>query len=95
MSKLVELIAQRDAIENQIAELRKSERAEAIRTIRDLVERYGLTTGDFLGSTAKKSTSAKLAPKFRDPESGKTWTGRGKAPRWIAGKDRAKFAVSA
>lgn len=33
--------------------------------------------------------------KFRDPKSGKTWTGRGKPPLWIAGKkDRTPFLVA-
>ena len=30
---------------------------------------------------------------YRDPQSGKTWTGFGRAPFWIVGKDRAKFAT--
>lgn len=33
------------------------------------------------------------APKYRDPASGKTWNGWGKPPTWIAGKDRAGFAI--
>jgi DNA-binding protein H-NS len=33
------------------------------------------------------------APKFRDPESGATWTGRGKPPNWIKGKERAGFLI--
>jgi DNA-binding protein H-NS len=36
--------------------------------------------------------------KFRNPETGATWTGRGRTPRWIveaesAGTDRSAFAV--
>jgi DNA-binding protein H-NS len=32
--------------------------------------------------------------KYRDPASGKTWTGRGKPPLWIAGaKDRQAFLI--
>jgi DNA-binding protein H-NS len=34
-----------------------------------------------------------VAPKFKDPATGATWTGRGKAPKWIAGKDRAGFTL--
>jgi DNA-binding protein H-NS len=33
-------------------------------------------------------------PMYRDPASGKTWTGRGKPPAWIAGaKDRGLFLI--
>jgi DNA-binding protein H-NS len=34
-----------------------------------------------------------VAPKYRDPESGNTWSGRGKPPRWIAGQDRDQFLI--
>ncbi len=34
-------------------------------------------------------------PKFQDPKSGKTWTGNGKPPGWIAGvKNRDKFLIT-
>ena len=36
------------------------------------------------------------APKYRDPVSGKTWTGRGKPPNWIVGvSDRSAFLIDA
>ncbi|WP_413215926.1 H-NS family nucleoid-associated regulatory protein [Paraburkholderia kururiensis] len=31
--------------------------------------------------------------KYRDPVSGATWSGRRRAPGWIAGRDRDAFAV--
>lgn len=40
----------------------------------------------------------KPEPKFLDPKTGATWTGRGKTPKWMAaaimkGKSRDKFAI--
>jgi DNA-binding protein H-NS len=36
------------------------------------------------------------APQYRDPKTGATWSGRGRAPAWIAGtKDRTKFLIAA
>ncbi|MFP4829398.1 H-NS family nucleoid-associated regulatory protein [Paraburkholderia sp. BR10879] len=33
-------------------------------------------------------------PKYRDPKTGATWSGRGIAPAWLAGaKDRSKFLI--
>ncbi len=59
---------------------------------------HGLTVTDLseareAGKSAGKGQ--KVAPKYRDPESGKTWTGRGVAPKWIAGKDREAFLITA
>jgi DNA-binding protein H-NS len=35
-------------------------------------------------------------PKYRDPKSGATWSGRGPAPAWLAAaKDRSKFLIAA
>ena len=48
--------------------------------------------------TTRAQTRAPVAPKYRDPESGATWSGRGRAPRWIteaeaAGKKRDDFLI--
>ena len=47
--------------------------------------------------SAKKSAPERMGagiPKYRDPNTGKTWTGFGRAPGWIAGvKDRDAFLV--
>lgn len=57
------------------------------------------------GKVVKKATKASridkrssVAPKFRDPESGATWSGRGLAPKWLlsyekAGRTRADFLI--
>jgi DNA-binding protein H-NS len=45
---------------------------------------------------AKKSQARRAGagiPKFRDPKTGKTWTGTGKPPAWIASKNRDKFRI--
>ena len=45
-----------------------------------------------------KGTGTKAAPKYRDPISGSTWTGRGVAPAWIkdvAKEDRGQFLIVA
>lgn len=43
----------------------------------------------------KKGAATVGVPMYRDPKSGKTWTGRGKPPNWIAkAKDRSAFLIS-
>ncbi|WP_157874869.1 H-NS family nucleoid-associated regulatory protein [Paraburkholderia atlantica] len=39
--------------------------------------------------------SGRYLPKYRDPGSGATWSGKGPEPLRIAGKDRTAFALSA
>ncbi|WP_442854270.1 H-NS histone family protein [Acidovorax sp. Leaf84] len=53
---------------------------------------------NFFGFTAQqvfpwKPIVKKVAQKYRDEKSGATWTGRGRAPAWIAGKNRDDFLI--
>ena len=63
-----------------------------------------LRASGFQPKTSRKSagkprgTGAKVAPKYRNPATGDTWTGRGRAPAWIKeaeekGKSRDKFLI--
>lgn len=96
MPTLQDLIAQREVIEKQIAEMRKLERSDAIDKALTLIAAHGLTQQDLFGGARgaqKTKAVGKVVAKYRDPATGQEWTGRGKAPRWIAGKDRAQFAI--
>lgn len=96
MSTLKDLIAQREILEKQITEMRQQERSDMIRKVRALIAEYGLSEPDLFGGvrgTQKLKGESKVAVKYVDPQTGATWTGRGKAPKWIDGKDRSHFAV--
>ena len=97
MTTLAELIKQKEALEAQIAKTRQTELADAISKVKALVSEHGLTQKDVFGGSkgAKKSSGGgKVAAKYRDSSSGQTWTGRGKAPKWIDGQDRSKFLIA-
>ena len=96
-----ELLQQREALEQAIANARAHELSEAVRRARELVAEFGLTVQDVFPSgranaksAGKSNSGTKVAPKYRDPASGQTWTGRGKAPKWIDGQDRAKYLIA-
>ena len=95
MTSYKELIKQRESLELQIADARKKELAQAIAQARALVAEFGLTAQDIFpsGRAQTKRAGAKVAAKYRNPATNETWTGRGKAPKWIAGQDRQKFAI--
>lgn len=94
MATLKELIAQKEALEQAIAQARKDEHANAVKEIKSLMEKYGLSVADLGGKAGKTKTSrGTVAPKYRDPVSGATWTGRGRAPKWTLGKDLSKYAI--
>lgn len=90
-----ELLEQRVALEKAIEQARQNEIEGAVAKARALVAEFGLTAQDVFptrGAKAGKATG-KVAPKYRDAATGQTWTGRGKAPKWIDGKDRNQFVI--
>ena len=96
MSSYKELLKQRDEIEKKIQEARQKELAEAVARGRALIAEYGLSAADVF-SRAKSPRSSgvggKVAAKYKNPVTGETWTGRGKAPKWIQDQDRSKFEI--
>jgi DNA-binding protein H-NS len=95
MSKLQELIAQRQALEAEITALTAAERQGELAKIREAIGTFGFTADELFGKAKKagKVSKSEVAPKYRDPESGSTWSGRGKPPAWIAGKERPPFLI--
>lgn len=111
MQKSNALQQQIDEFEAKLNELRKQqdlerkgERTQAIATAKELIRNHELTASD-LGLAGKGATKRVtgdkrnvVAPKYQDPESGKTWTGRGKSPAWLSaqlstGRDKQEFLI--
>lgn len=90
-----DLLAQREALEQQIAAARKTEVAEAVQKIKGLIEAFGLTQDDVFPAAKQKQKreTGSVAPKYRDPATGQTWSGRGKPPNWIKDQDRSQFEI--
>lgn len=86
------LLQQKAELEARIAETLKVEKGNVIAKVRELVQAYGLTSDDIFGSGKPKSGNVGV-PKYRNPATGATWTGRGKPPRWIEGQDRKSFEI--
>ena len=96
MTTYKELLAQRAELEKQIEAARKEALSSAIAQVRAIIAESELTEEDvFSKKTARAATTGHktVAPKYRDPVTGATWTGRGKPPLWIAGKDRLNFLI--
>ncbi len=83
---LSDLLAQRAALEQQIADLQREQRSDAVEKVRALMSEHGLSVADIGGRGAAKRSGGggKVAPKYRNPASGETWSGRGLKPRWLA-----------
>ncbi|WP_313620819.1 H-NS histone family protein [Achromobacter sp.] len=77
-------------VNRQLDDLRAQKRAVVIRQILAQLEKNGITLKDLKEARAGTKSQSKaapgkrmVAPKYRHPDTGETWSGRGRAPRWL------------
>jgi DNA-binding protein H-NS len=99
MSQYSELKAQIAKLQAQADEARRAEIVGVIADIRQKIAEFGLSAQDLGFAEAPrrgrppKARKAPLPAKYRDPKTGATWSGRGRSPSWLAGKNRDKFLI--
>jgi DNA-binding protein H-NS len=96
MKTYKELQAEIQSLQAKAEQLRQDEMQHAIDEIREKMNEYGITIQDLEGGAKRgrrATAGTTVKPKYRNPETGDTWTGRGKPPRWIAGKDKEQFLI--
>lgn len=96
MSNYQELKAQAEALMKQAEAARRAEIASVVAEIHAKMKEYGITLDDLKRGAGKSKGT--VAAKYRNPATGETWSGRGRAPRWLAeemAKGRSKDAFLA
>jgi DNA-binding protein H-NS len=95
MATYKELQDQIAALQYKAEETRAQELGGAIQQIKGLMQEYGITLQDLSTAAKTKGKKSKQQAKiqFQDAN-GKTWSGRGRMPDWLKGKDKEKFRVS-
>ena len=95
MSTYAEIKAQIAELENKAREARATEIATAKAKIAEIMSTYGLTQDDFRGwrGTNPSKVRQPVPAKYRNAQTGETWTGRGRAPLWLAGKSKDDFLI--
>ena len=98
------------ALEAKAARLAEEETKASVGKVRALMNQLGVTLEHLSSAVSKKAAAVKKtivgkkptttkrtskgAAKYADPKTGKTWSGFGRAPGWIAGaKNRDAFLV--
>src|SRR5215213_4529434 len=82
--------------ERQRETRRESGKRELVEQFRAKAAEMGLSLEELLGngvqpsrpqgkgrSGRKAASASRLAVKYRDPDTGETWSGRGRVPRWL------------
>jgi DNA-binding protein H-NS len=74
----------------------RQHRADVLRAMKELLAQHGFKPAELGAVRSGKATGARalIAPQYRDPATGATWSGRGTEPAWIKGRDREAFKVA-
>jgi DNA-binding protein H-NS len=98
-NEIAQLLAQKDALDKQLSAAQEMETRHVLREIVQKMREYNISLNELMGRrpatqvvTDSEAPSEPVA-KYRDPVTGSTWSGRGRAPHWIVGKDRGEFVV--
>jgi DNA-binding protein H-NS len=93
MATYKQLTSQLEKLQVQVTEARERELEATIAEIKEKIAEYGITAEE-LGFSSKGGgrRKAALPPKYRNPKTGQTWSGRGRVPAWI-GKHRERFLI--
>ncbi|WP_454875307.1 H-NS histone family protein [Paraburkholderia xenovorans] len=95
MSKYRELKAQLATLDLKIEVALAAEKPTAIREIQTKMDEWGIQLRDLQevrsGRRYVPTKSGRYVPKYRDPISGATWSGKGRQPQWIVGIDLTAF----
>ncbi|MGU7816609.1 H-NS histone family protein [Burkholderia sp. AW49-1] len=97
MATYKELKARAEALAEKAEAARLAEVQAIVDDIRAKVAEYGITEKDIFGVRRGQSAKHAKSPteaKYRDPKTGATWSGRGRAPAWIKdAKNRNRFLI--
>ncbi len=108
------LQAQIKKLQEKAESVRLKQRLPVIASILRSMDEYAITLEELKAAQAKGTstrrvtvraakntprTTKQVAPKYRHPETGETWTGRGKPPRWLVaaeagGATRTQFLIA-
>jgi DNA-binding protein H-NS len=96
MTTYAEYVEQIAKLQSLAEAARKDEINGAIQKIKELMQLHGVTVDDLAAGSRAKPVKAKgsVPAQFKNPETGETWTGRGRAPLWLAGKERDAYRIA-
>lgn len=95
MPSYKQLTAQLEKLHKEVAAAREKEVAETIAEIKEKIAEYDITPEE-LGFSSRQTGPVRrkpLPPRYRNPKTGETWSGRGRAPGWLNGKNRERFLI--
>jgi DNA-binding protein H-NS len=100
IDSLKQLEAELTALQQRVDEERARVRLNAIEQIKEMLESGTLSADDIAALVPKKPSTqggprirGKAPAKYRNPETGDTWSGHGRPPLWLVGKNLSDYVI--
>ncbi|ABO60432.1 H-NS histone family protein (plasmid) [Burkholderia vietnamiensis] len=88
-----QLVAELKELERKIIAARAQARKDALAQIAELMYEFDIKPNELRRPRNIRYNVQPTRPRYRDPVSGATWSGRGHVPAWIAYQDRSRFVI--
>ena len=94
MSDLKALRAEHARLSDLLVDARIRETRAILSRLKEDVVLYGITEKDIRTALGFDKDSKKpLPPKYRDPKTGATWSGKGRKPQWLIGRRMDAYLI--
>ena len=87
-----------EALKLKADKIKKREKKPALREIVRLMSEHDISVDELRGGAGRRRgrpkgsvgrKTGKVKPMYRNPKTGETWSGRGRAARWVAAAEKA------
>ena len=90
---LTQLEALREEMDTALKRMERDERHEALQHIHALITQFNFLPFEVFPRAESTAKTKQVPDKYYDPDTGQSWSGRGKPPRWLQGKDRTQYLI--
>ncbi|EDT37600.1 H-NS histone family protein [Burkholderia ambifaria] len=95
-NRYLDLVKRHHALQDEIDRVRRREVKRVVSCIVKMMEVYGLDLEQIKDGVERQSSPHReVEPKYMDPQTGKTWSGRGRMPLWMRDKRKEDYLLPA
>ncbi|WP_080411868.1 H-NS histone family protein [Burkholderia ubonensis] len=93
MENISNLFARFESLDREIREVKAKVIESLLEDVMISLQRHGVTPEILIEYAQSKKRTKQVPPRYWNPDTGETWSGRGREPKWIAGKERDQYLI--
>ncbi|WP_080409549.1 H-NS histone family protein [Burkholderia ubonensis] len=93
MENISKLFEKFENLDREIKEVKSKVVESVMEDIVNSLRQHGVTPEILAEYAQSKKRTKSVPPRYWNPDTGETWSGRGREPKWIAGKERGPYLI--